>query len=86
MKSLNEGDDNSPKCMVVFSWLIILSGKNTLADSLIHLKRLLGLVMLAGVIMIMGELIMDWSLKNFSTTRVSQHLLVQGKSCDCKCL
>ena len=38
MKSLNEGDDNSPKCMVVFSWLIILSGKNTLADSLIHLK------------------------------------------------
>ena len=33
MKSLNEGDDNSPKCMVVFSWLIILSGKKTLADS-----------------------------------------------------
>ena len=64
MKSLNEGDDNSPKCMVVFSWLIILSGKNTLADSLI-LKTLLGLVMLTGVIMIMGELIMDWSLKFF---------------------
>ena len=50
--------------MVVFSWLIILSGKNTLADSLI-LKTLLGLVMLTGVIMIMGELIMDWSLKFF---------------------
>ena len=50
--------------MVVFSWLIILSGKNTLADSLI-LKTLLGLVMLTGVIMIMGELIMDWILKFF---------------------
>ena len=72
MKSLNEGDDNSPKCMVVFSWLIILSGKNTLADSLI-LKTLLGLVMLTGVIMIMGELITDWSLTFFYMVGGSRH-------------
>ena len=44
-----------------------------------------GLVMLSGVIMTMGEVIWDWSLENFSTTKSSQSLEAAKASCDCNC-
>ena len=73
--------------MLVFSWVLILFGKNTLVIG--HLITITfsvtGLVMLAGVIMTMGEVIMDWSLENFSTTKLSRALESAATSSDCKC-
>ena len=88
MKSWDQLDNNEPKCMVVFSWVLILFGKNTLYSSLPPLPitfSVTGLVMLAGVIMTMGEVIMDWSLENFSTTKLSRALEKAATSSDCKC-
>ena len=87
MKSWDQLENNEPKCMLVFSWVLILFGKNTL--SIGHLISITfsvtGLVMLAGVIMTMGEVIMDWSLENFSTTKLSRALESAATSSDCKC-
>ena len=87
MKSWDQLENNEPKCMLVFSWVLILFGKNTL--SIGHLISITfsvtGLVMLAGVIMTMGEVIMDWSLENFSTTKLSRALENAATSNNCKC-
>ena len=89
MKSWDQLENNEPKCMIVFSWALILFGKNTLfIGHLISIAfSVTGLVMLAGVIMTMGEVIMDWSLENFSTTKLSRALVLEkaATSSDCKC-
>ena len=86
-KSWKELDNNEPRFMIVFSWVLILFGKNALVLSLVLIIfSLTGLVMLAGVIMTMGEVILDWSLENFSTTKSSHASETTTlASCDCKC-
>ena len=68
IKPLADVGDAEPKCMVVFSWALIAMGGQTI-DSIDVLKLMSsspGLVMLAGVVAIMGELLLDWSLSNFA--------------------
>ena len=70
IKPLADVGDAEPKCMVVFSWALIAMGGQTVDSIDVCMLKLRssspGLVMLAGVVAIMGELLLDWSLSNFA--------------------
>jgi len=69
IKPLEEVGDSDPKCMVVFSWVIII----------------VGLLMLSGVAFIISQILLEWCLDTEKDIPGFKQKSIDQSKCHCNC-
>ena len=84
---MTEVGDSDPKCMILFSWILICVGKINNVKLINIIMFSSGIVMLGAVVMIMGQLLLDWSLDNLENIENATiaHNIVDHHPCSCVC-